>query len=147
MKVSIVGCLLSVAVVVLLVLSCFVAFVSAQAVVTAAQVNGTWKSKNGTFKVLALGNQKLKVEFLGIYKYKSPKGPTANFGEGSGVAVIEADTAIFRPEDAEKDCTITMKFTEGKLVVEQEGFCGFGFRVTTGGTYQRASKQKPKFED
>src|SRR5258708_364815 len=35
--------------------------------VTAAQVNGTWQSKHGEFKIWALGHQRLQVEFSGVY--------------------------------------------------------------------------------
>jgi hypothetical protein len=66
--------------------------------VTAAQVNGTWSSKTGTFKVWALGKQRLQVEFSGVYEFKSSAGPTANTGEGSGIAFIEGDTPTFKPE-------------------------------------------------
>ena len=122
-------------------------FAQTEKIVTAAQVNGTWKSKNGTFKILALGNQKLKVEFSGIYEYKSPQGPTANFGEGSGIAVINGDTAIFKPADSDEECRITMVFAKGRLEVEQEGVCGFGNNVTARGIYRKVSSQKPKFEE
>jgi hypothetical protein len=119
---------------------------SGQAVVTAAQVNGTWRSKYGTFKVWALGNQKLRVEFSGSYEYQSPQGPMANTGEGSGIALIEGETAIFKPEGAEDECKITMKFTGGKLVVSQQGICGFGHNVSAAGTYRKVSSRKPKFD-
>jgi hypothetical protein len=66
--------------------------------VTATQVNGTWSSKTGTFKVWALGKQRLQVEFSGVYEFKSSAGPTANTGEGSGIAFIEGDTPTFKPE-------------------------------------------------
>src|SRR5882724_11699867 len=66
--------------------------------VTAAQVNGTWKTKHGEFKIWALGKQRLQIDFSGVYEYKTPQGPMANEGEGSGVATIEGDTAIFKPE-------------------------------------------------
>jgi hypothetical protein len=79
--------------------------------VTAAQVNGTWKTKGGEFKICALGKHRLQVEFSGVYEYKTPQGPMANEGEGSGVATIEGDTAIFKPEGAEEECQITLKFT------------------------------------
>ena len=79
--------------------------------VTAAQVNGTWKTKYGEFKIWALGKQRLQIEFSGVYEYKTPQGPTANEGVGSGVATIEGDTAIFKPEGAEEECQITLKFT------------------------------------
>jgi hypothetical protein len=114
--------------------------------VTAAQVNGTWKSKYGEFKIWALGHQRLQVEFSGVYEYKTPQGPSANTGEGSGIATIEGDTAIFKPEGAEEECQITLKFTRGKLVVTQTGICGFGHNVTAAGTYKKVSAKKPKFE-
>ena len=114
--------------------------------VTTAQVNGTWKTKSGEFKIWALGRQRLQIEFSGTYEYKTPQGPSANEGEGSGIAAIEGDTAIFKPEGAEDECRITLKFTGGKLVVTQTGICGFGHNVTAEGTYKKVSAKKPKFE-
>ena len=114
--------------------------------VTAAQVNGTWKTKSGEFKIRALGQQRLQIEFSGTYEYKTPQGPSANEGEGSGIATLEGDPAIFKPEGAEDECRITLKFTGGKLVVTQTGICGFGHNVTAEGTYKKVSAKKPKFE-
>ncbi len=114
--------------------------------VTAAQVNGTWKTKGGEFKIWALGQQRLQVEFSGVYEYKTPQGPTANTGEGSGIATIEGDTVIFKPEGAEEECRITLKFTRDKLVVTQTGICGFGHNVSAEGTYKKVSGKKPEFE-
>ncbi len=68
--------------------------------VTAAQV----KTKDGEFKICALGKQRLQVEFSGVYEYKTPRGPNSNEGDGSGIAIIEGDTAIFKPEGAEREC-------------------------------------------
>lgn len=120
---------------------------SAQTAVTASQVNGTWRSKNGEIKVWALGNQKLRVEILASYEYNSAAGPMANTGEGRGEAFIEGDTATFKPEGAEDECKITMKFTRGKMLVTQESNCGFGHNVTADGTYKKVSSRKPKFEN
>jgi hypothetical protein len=114
--------------------------------VTAAQVNGTWKTKYGEFKIWALGQQRLQVEFSGVYEYKTSQGPSANEGQGSGVATIEGNTAIFKPEGAEEECQIMLKFTGVKLVVTQTGICGFGHNVTAAGTYKRVSTNQPKFE-
>jgi hypothetical protein len=114
--------------------------------VTAAQVNGTWESKHGKFEIWALGKQRLRVQFSGVYEYKNAYGPTANVGEGVGVATIEGDTAIFKPEGAEEECQIILKFTGAKLVVKQTGICGFGHNVTAEGTYKKVSSKKPKFE-
>jgi hypothetical protein len=114
---------------------------SGQTVVTASQVNGTWENKRGTFKVRALGNQKLRVEFSGFHEYISQAGPMVNTGGGEGIAFIEGDTAIFKPDGAEEECRITMKFTGGKLVVTQEGVCGFGLNVTAAGTYRKVNNR------
>ncbi len=119
---------------------------AASSEVTAAQVNGTWKMKGGEFKIWALGQQRLQIEFFGTYEYKSPQGPTANEGQASGIARIEGDTAIVKPDGAEDECKITLKFTRGKLVVTQTGICGFGNHVSAEGTYKKVSSNKPKFD-
>ena len=118
---------------------------AAQTVVTASQVNGTWKFRNNIFKIWALGNQQLRVEFLGTYEYGTRDGLMANVGEGSGIATITGNVARFHPEDADDDCMITLTFKKGKLVVEQEGGCGFGHNVIADGTYRKSSSRKPKF--
>jgi hypothetical protein len=69
----------------------------------------------------------------------------ANTGGASGTAFIEGDTATFKPEGSEEDCKIVMRFREGKLIVKQEGGCGFGQNVTASGTYKKVSSVKPKF--
>ncbi|HKQ06915.1 MAG TPA: hypothetical protein VJ464_17430 [Blastocatellia bacterium] len=120
---------------------------ASQKVVTAAQVNGTWRTKTGEFKVLALGKRRLRVEFSGTYEYRVSGELMANTGTGYGIATIEGDMARFRPEGAEDDCTITMRFTGGKLVVTQEGGCGFGHNVTAIGTYRKISERKPTFSE
>jgi len=118
-----------------------------QKAVTAAQVNGTWRTQTGEFKVLALGKQKLRVEFSGTYEYRVNKELMANSGTGYGMATIEGDTARFRPEGAEEDCMITMRFAGGQLIVAQEGGCGFGHKVTAAGTYRKVSGRKPSFSE
>jgi hypothetical protein len=115
--------------------------------VTSAQVNGTWQLKGNEFKIWALGQQRLQIEFSGVYEYKTGNGErTANTGEGSGIAKIEGDTATFKPEGAEDECKITLKFASGKLIVTQTGTCGFGNHVYADGTYKKVSSKKPKFD-
>src|SRR5436853_154782 len=89
---------------------------------------------------------KLKIEFIGVRENDSASGRTAITGEGSGIALIEGDTAIFKPEGTEDECKITLKFANGKLIVSQQGICGFGFNVRAEGSYQRTSSAKPKFD-
>jgi hypothetical protein len=120
--------------------------VSAQSDVTSKQVNGTWRYRQNEFRIWALGEQKLQIEFSGIFEYKNAFGPTANTGEGAGVVRIEGNTASFKPDGAADECKITLKFTGGKLVVTQVGVCGFGFNVTAEGTYTKVSSRKPKFD-
>ena len=120
--------------------------VHAQSDVTAAQVNGTWRYRQNEFRIWALGEQKLQIEFSGVFEYKNAHGPTANTGEGSGIAKIEGNTAIFKPDGAEDECKISLKFSRGKVVVTQTGICGFGFNVIANGTYKRVSSAKPKFD-
>jgi hypothetical protein len=114
--------------------------------VTAAQANGTWQTKGGEFRIWALGHQRLQVEFSGVYESKTPQGPSANTGQGNGIATIEGDTAIFKLENAEDECRFTLKFSHGKPIVIQTGICGFGHNVTAAGTYKKVSAKKPKFD-
>ena len=115
-------------------------------IVTAAQVNGTWQSKSGSFKILALGKQRLKIQFEGEYLYRLADGTQmAHTGTGDGIAMIKGNEAAFKPEGAEDGCEIRMNFLKGKLEVKQEGICGFGHNVSAEGTYRRISSRKPKF--
>lgn len=138
----------------LLVLALFVLSVPSEAQkrksVSAAEVNGTFRARGGNeFKILALGNNKLKVAFSGLYAYKTASGEaTANTGEAEGEAEINGDTAVFKPEGFEENCTITLRFVKpGRLEVAQEGYqCGFGFNVSADGNYRKISSRKPKFD-
>jgi hypothetical protein len=116
-------------------------------VVTAAQVNGTWRDRTKIFKVWALGNQQLKVEFQGTYESKARGGWTANTGEASGIAKIEGIAATFRPDGADEGCKITMTFKGDRLVVDQKDSCGFGLNVVASGTYRKTSSRRPNFDN
>jgi hypothetical protein len=116
-------------------------------VVTAAQVNGTWKDRTKIFRVWALGNQTLKVEFQGTYEYKARGGWTANTGEASGTANIEGIVATFRPDGADEGCKIIMTFKGDRLVVDQKDGCGFGLNVVASGDYRKTSSRKPDFDN
>lgn len=119
-------------------------------IVTAAQANGTYSARNGEIRILALGQNKLRVQLDVFYEYKSPGGPTANLGFADGTAIIENDVATFQPPDT-TGCTITLKFLAGnKLKVTQKGSdsdCGFGHNVYANGTYRKTKRGKPKFDE
>ncbi|MDX6497342.1 MAG: hypothetical protein QOG23_602 [Blastocatellia bacterium] len=113
--------------------------------VTAAQANGVYRYYQSEFRILALGHNKLKVQFDGIYMTvaKSP-----NMGYAMGEATIDGNVATFKPPDFAQ-CTINLVFLPGKLKVIQEGSdadCGFGHNVNATGTYRKIRSGKPKFE-
>src|SRR5216684_7329649 len=114
-------------------------------VVTAAQANGVYRYYKSEFRILALGHNKLKVEFNGIYMTRAGN---PNMGEASGEASIEGNVATFIPPDTQS-CKITIKFLPGKLVVTQDGSdadCGFGHNVSATGAYRKIRSGKPKFQ-
>src|SRR5207249_6200991 len=114
-------------------------------IVTAAQVNGVYRFYKSEFRILALGHNKLKVQFDGVYTTISK---SINTGYAAGEAIIDGNIATFKPEDSER-CEITLVFLPGKLKVMQDGSdvdCGFGHNVNATGTYTKIRGGKPKFE-
>ena len=114
-------------------------------IVTAAQVNGVYRFYKSEFSVLALGHNKLKVQFDGVYVTLMK---SVNTGDAIGEATIEGNVATFIPPDTER-CKITLTFLPGKLVAKQNGAdvdCGFGHNVYATGTYRKIRSGKPKFQ-
>jgi hypothetical protein len=117
---------------------------SVRRVVTAAQINGVYKYGRNDFRVLALGHNKIKVQFNGEWM---TRGGYPNIGEAIGEATIVGNVATFIPGDTTK-CKITMTFLTNKMIVQQEGFdadCGFGHNVMATGTYRRVKAGRPKW--
>ena len=118
---------------------------SPRRVVTAAQINGVYKSDRNDFRVLALGHNKLQVQFNGEWmtRYGYP-----NIGEAIGEATIDGNVVTFVPGET-KNCKITMTFLPpNKMVVTQEGTdaeCGFGHNVMADGKYRRVKAGRPKW--
>ena len=115
-------------------------------VVTARQANGTYSSYDNELRILALGNNKLKVQFDGVYHTISK---SVNTGYASGEAKIEGNIAVFELSEF-GPCKITIVFLRNnRLKVTQEGDspdCGFGHNVRADGTYRKIRGGKPKFE-
>ena len=132
----------------LIVILCNSAFSQRARIVTAAEANGTYRSRRNEIKILALGHNKLRLQMDLTYEYKTSTGPMANVGEASGEATIENDTAIFHPPDTQ-NCTITIKFLPGnkiKVTEDRTIECGFGLNVSSEGTYTKIKSGKPKFD-
>jgi hypothetical protein len=114
-------------------------------VVTAAQANGVYRYYDNEFRILALGHNKLKVQFDGIYHTLAK---SVNMGTATGEATIEGNVATFIPEDSQ-GCKITITFLAGKLLVKQDGedfSCGFGHNVNSTGVYRKIRSGRPKFQ-
>ena len=114
-------------------------------VATAAQVNGVYRFYKSEFRILALGHNKLKVQFDGVYVNVMKN---VNTGYAGGEATIEGNVATFIPEGTEGR-KITMTFLPGKLVVKQDGddaTCRFGHNVYATGTYRKIRSGKPRFQ-
>jgi len=114
-------------------------------IVTAAEVNGVYRYYKSEFRILALGHNKLKVQFDGVY---TTLAKSINMGYAMGEAIIDGNIATFKPPDTGR-CEITLVFLPGKLKVTQDGSdadCGFGHNVNATGTYRKIRGGKPKFE-
>ncbi len=112
--------------------------------VTADQVNGVYRDRGSEIRILALGHQKLKVQFNLEWM---TRGGYPNLGEAMGEATIEGNVATFIPGDT-TGCKITMTFLTNRMEVTQEGTdadCGFGHNVVARGTYRRIKGGRPRF--
>src|ERR1043166_10127300 len=85
--------------------------------VTAAQINGVYKYRDNDFRVLALGHNKIKVQFNGEWMTRAGY---PNIGEAMGEATIDGNVATFIPGDT-RNCKITLTFRPpNKMIVTQE---------------------------
>ena len=111
-------------------------------IITAAQANGVYSSYDNEIRILALGKNKLKVQFDGVYHTISK---SVNTGSASGEATIEGNVAVFELREW-GPCKITMVFlSRNRLKVWQEGDspdCGFGHNVRADGTLSKDSPRK-----
>src|SRR5437764_8901390 len=85
---------------ILLLGSTFALTQSTRRVVTAAQINGVYKSRRNDFRILALGHNKLQVQFNGEWMTRAGY---PNIGEAIGEATIDSNVATFVPGDT-KNC-------------------------------------------
>jgi len=114
-------------------------------IITAAQADGVYRYYKSEFRILALGHNKLKVQFDGAY---TTLAKSINMGYAMGESTIDGNIATFKPPDTER-CEITLVFLTDKLKVMQDGSdadCGFGHSVNATGTYKKIRGGKPKFE-
>jgi hypothetical protein len=106
--------------------------------VTAAQIDGIWASPAREFKIWALDHHRLRVEFSVAAEHKGEARPMANAGDGHGIAKIQGNSAIFRPDGTDADWRITTKFKCHNLVITQTSKCDFGKYANVDGTYKKS---------
>jgi hypothetical protein len=137
-------------IVLMLLIHCCLAYARNNDSIDAKQVTGTWESENNVISILALNDEKLKVELDLSYEYPLETGSGTNLGFALGQTTLKERTAIFIPPDTE-NCKITMQFeTEKMMKVTQEGKpieCGFGLGVYANGSYKKVSSAEPKFQE
>ena len=113
-------------------------------VVTATQANGVYRHNDDEFRILALGHNRLKVQYSGVY---ITAAGGQNTGNALGEATINGDVATFIPPDTQ-NCKITITFLPNKLHVTQadsDGDCGFGHNVSAEGAYRKVKSGRPRF--
>jgi hypothetical protein len=120
----------------------------------AAAFNGTWEMRVGTvadraessgdFRIWALDERRVQVEFDGSWAHKTGMGLSANVGQASGIGVFDDGAVTFRQEGGE--CKFILRLHDDRLVVRQIGYPCFGFNVTAEGTYRRVDASRPTFE-
>lgn len=116
------------------------------------EFTGKFKGNYNEIKILALGNNKVKVDFSLTYPFIADDGGfSANVGEAQGEAAINGDTAVYSTTEG-GTCEIKIKFVKpGQIEVSQtekslDGGCGFGLNVSAEGTYKKVSSKKPTFD-
>jgi hypothetical protein len=111
--------------------------------VTAAQINGAGQRQRASSRFGRL------IITISASNSPSPRNtkenPMANAGDGHGIAAIQGNTAIFKPEGADADCRITLKFKRHNLVITQTNRCDLGKYANVDGTYKKVSTSKPVF--
>ncbi len=111
--------------------------------VTAAEVVGVYRGSGNEFRVIALSDKKIKLQFnpqwMTGYVYPNP-------GEATAEATIEGKVATFIPAGTTK-CKVLLTFLRNRLEVTQEGTdgdCDFGRNVMATGTYRRIKGGHPR---
>lgn len=112
-------------------------------------LTGTYRSGRSEWRVLALGGNRLRVEFSGTWEssFRLESGErVVHEGEASGVVTLEGDTATLQNTEC---CRITLRFVGRRLIVNQTGSdidWGFGMYVSADGTYIKRSNIPPRFQ-
>lgn len=126
---------------------------SGETSVSANDVTGVYQSKDADhfneFKIEDDGNDRLKVEFMGLYESRSETGMSKANTDQTDVltATIEGNTAIVKIPGYPK-CRYTLVFEGEELNVRRDGTimdCNLGGQIAPEGVYRRVSGRTPVF--
>ena len=115
-------------------------------------VTGVYQSKDANhfneFKIIDRKGD-LKVEFMGLYEFKTEGGMAMANTDQTDVlpAALDGDTAIVKIPDYPK-CRYTLRFAGEKLTVRRDGTimdCGLGGQIAPEGVYRKVSGKTPVF--
>jgi len=107
-------------------------------------VTGTYKYVLNTVEVLELPDNRVRISFSGFWPNDHKRVETRNVGDFDETVPLKGRTAVVKPRYGDDDCAITLEFRAGKVIVTQEGRCGFGFNVEADGTYRKVSSKPPE---
>lgn len=115
-------------------------------------VTGVYQSKDAShfneFKIIDRKGD-LKVEFMGLYEFKTEGGMAMANTDQTDVltATLDGDTAIVEIPDYPK-CRYTLRFAGEKLTVRRDGTimdCNLGGQIAPEGVYRKVSSRTPVF--
>lgn len=99
-------------------------------------VTGTYRREDdSSLEVVELHGGKVKFALLALWKGARWEEYGPNLGEAYGTVPLAKSVAVYK----EDGCRLTMRFSSGKVDIEQAGDCDFGHNVTANGTYRRTS--------
>lgn len=101
-------------------------------------VTGTYvRDDDSSIEVVELPNGRVRFALLAYWKGPRWEEYGPNLGMASGEVPLVKGVAVY--EEKEEECRLTMRFSSGKVEIEQEGSCLFGHNVRADGSYRRTS--------
>lgn len=99
-------------------------------------VTGTYlREDDSSLEVVELPGGKVKLALHALWKGARWEEFGPNVGNAYGEVPLVKGVAVYK----EDECRLTMRFSSGKVEIEQAGSCGFGHNVTADGSYRRTS--------
>lgn len=99
-------------------------------------VTGTYlREDDSLLKVVELPGGKVKFALHALWMGPQSEEFGPNIGDAYGEVPLVKGVAVYK----EDECRLTMRFSSGKVEIEQAGNCGFGLNVTANGSYRRTS--------